>query len=242
MFIIRWPLFWPYCMTFNFKPVKNDLYLDLLVWPWPEIYYRSSGMFENHIIESNIIEVGQVVPEICHFLYFPWVMAAILDFGPYRCLKICNPRFFLVHTQIKSIIISLWASDSYGKYIPVYTISGLLYYDSMCRKLTARLTNPPEQVSGWLLRDFGTILSTIKNIRMWHIRWCAPVHCLYELAIKFASRDCVIRESSTNTHPNLKMDKQFWGISVQRPVHPITRAAEWSRVFKYLLQHPKLCK
>ena len=56
-------------------------------------YSRLSGMFENHTIESNIIEVGQVVPEICHFLYFPCITAAILDLWPYKCLKMCNLRF-----------------------------------------------------------------------------------------------------------------------------------------------------
>ena len=37
----------------------------------PETYSSLSGMFEKPTIESNIIEVGQVVPEIRHFLYFP---------------------------------------------------------------------------------------------------------------------------------------------------------------------------
>ena len=41
--------------------------------------------------------------------------AAILDFGPYRCLKICNPRF-----------VSLWASDSYGTVKSIH--GGLQYY------------------------------------------------------------------------------------------------------------------
>ena len=30
----------------------------------PETYFRVSGMFENHTIECNIIEIGQVVPNI----------------------------------------------------------------------------------------------------------------------------------------------------------------------------------
>ena len=107
MFIICWPVFWPYSMIFDLKPVTNYLYLDLIVWPWPTIdlkkYSGLSGMFENPTKESNIIVVGQVVPEICHFLYFPWLMVAILDFGPYRCLKNLYPKIlFLVHTQIKS--------------------------------------------------------------------------------------------------------------------------------------------
>ena len=43
---------------------------------------------------------------------------AILDVGPYRCLKICNLRFvFSSYTnKVKLITISLWASDSYGKW------------------------------------------------------------------------------------------------------------------------------
>ena len=83
-------------------------------------------MFENHKIESNIIEVSQVVPEICHFLYFKWVTADILDFGPYMCLKMCNPRLLFISypSKVKSITISLWASDSYGKYTPVYINNG----------------------------------------------------------------------------------------------------------------------
>ena len=95
-------------------------------------------MFENPIIESNIIEVGQVVPEICHFLYFPRVMAAILDFGRYMCLKKCNPRFlFSSYTnKVKSITISLWASDSYGT---VKSIHGGLHYHRQGR-LTGEAT------------------------------------------------------------------------------------------------------
>ena len=95
----RFPLPWPSCM--------------ILTYYRPETYSRLSGMFRNPTIASNIIEVGQVVPEICHFLYFPWMRAAILDFGPYRCLKMCNPRFlFSSYTnEVKSITISLWASN-----------------------------------------------------------------------------------------------------------------------------------
>ena len=89
----------------------------------PEIYPLLSCMFENPTIEYNIIEVGQVVPEMCHFLYLPLVTAAILDFGPYRCLEMCNLRFLFrsYPNKIKLITISLWASDSYGKYIAVDT-------------------------------------------------------------------------------------------------------------------------
>ena len=53
-----------------------------LIYYRPETYSRLSGMFENPTMESNIIDVGQVVPHICHFLYFPWVTLAILHFGP----------------------------------------------------------------------------------------------------------------------------------------------------------------
>ena len=93
----------------------------------PESYSRVSSMFENTTIKSSIIEVGQVVPEICHFLYFPQVTAAILDFGHYRCLKMCNLRvlFSSYPNKVKSITISLWASDSFGKYIPVYTTTSV---------------------------------------------------------------------------------------------------------------------
>ena len=81
-------------------------------------------MFENPTVEPNIIDVGQVVPDICHFLYFLLMTAPILDFGPYKCLKMCVLRFLFssYRNKGKSITISLWASDSYGKYIPVYTI------------------------------------------------------------------------------------------------------------------------
>ena len=41
------------------------------------------------------------VPPCCLYVCI-LVTAAILDFGPYRCLKMCNRIFFLVHTQIKS--------------------------------------------------------------------------------------------------------------------------------------------
>ena len=57
-----WLLFRPYCMTFDLKPVKNDLYLDLLGRLWHSIDLKHipdyQGMFENPTIESNIIEVG----------------------------------------------------------------------------------------------------------------------------------------------------------------------------------------
>ena len=64
-------------MTFDLKPVKNDLYL-----------------------ESNIIEVGQVVPEICHFRR---VTAAILDFEPYRSYpnKVCEEFLNMSFNAIK---------------------------------------------------------------------------------------------------------------------------------------------
>ena len=82
-------------------------------------------MFENPTIESNIIEVGQVVPEICHFLYST---AAILDIEPCRCLKMCSRVRFLFSLYpniVKSITISLWASDSYGN---EKSIHGGLHY------------------------------------------------------------------------------------------------------------------
>ena len=61
----KWPLPWPSCMKLtNYRH---------------ETYSRLSGMFENPTIESNIIEFGQVVPELCHFLYIPRVTVAILD-------------------------------------------------------------------------------------------------------------------------------------------------------------------
>ena len=97
----------------------------------PETYSKLSYMFENPTIGSNIIEVDLIVPEICHFLCFPRVTAAILEFGPYRGLKNCKLRFlFSSHpNKVKSITISLWASDSYGKYIPVYNTKGVLSED-----------------------------------------------------------------------------------------------------------------
>ena len=80
--------------------LKNQFKLPL---PWPScmtlLYYRSqtysrlSGVFENPTKESNIIEVGQLVQEIRHLLYFPWMTEAILKCGPYRCLKMCYLRF-----------------------------------------------------------------------------------------------------------------------------------------------------
>ena len=102
----KFPLPWPSCMILTYYRHKT--------------YSRLSGMFRNPTIASNIIEVGQVVPEICHFLYFPWMTAAILDFGPYRCLKMCNLRFlFSSYTnEVKSITISLWASNHTGLWNP----------------------------------------------------------------------------------------------------------------------------
>ena len=93
-------LYCPFVLT-----LLHDFRLETSqTWPWPsymtltyhrpETYSKLLGMFENHIIESNIIEVDQVVPEICHFQYFPWVTAAILDFGLYKCQQLCNLRFF----------------------------------------------------------------------------------------------------------------------------------------------------
>jgi len=74
------------------------------------------------VIESNTIDVGQVVPVICHFLYFLRMMAAMLNFGSYRCLTKCNPRFLFrsYPNKIKSITISLRASDSYGIVKSIY--------------------------------------------------------------------------------------------------------------------------
>ena len=73
-------------------------------------------------IESIIIEVGQVVPELCHFLYFPLVTVAILYIGPYRCLQIRNLRFSFSSypNKVESIIISLRASDSDGTAKSIY--------------------------------------------------------------------------------------------------------------------------
>ena len=83
--------------------------------------------------------------------------AAILDVGPYRCLKICNPRLLYISypNKAKSITISVWASDSYGtvkfihgrlhyygipdKHISLIRIS---YEDMACRVVhTGQLTN-----------------------------------------------------------------------------------------------------
>ena len=76
----------------------------------PETYSRLSGIFENPTIESNIIEVGQDMP----FSVFSMSYGGHLDFGPYRCLNICNLTFLFSSypNKVKSITISLWASDS----------------------------------------------------------------------------------------------------------------------------------
>ena len=73
-------------------------------------------MFVNPTIGSHIIEVGQVVPEICHVLYVPRVKAAVFDFEPYTCLQICYLKllFSSYPNKVKSITISLWVSNSYG--------------------------------------------------------------------------------------------------------------------------------
>ena len=45
---------WSYCVT--------------LISTCLETYFKVSGKFENHKADYNIIEIGQLVPEICIFL------------------------------------------------------------------------------------------------------------------------------------------------------------------------------
>ena len=85
----------------------------------PETCSRLSGMFENPTIESNIIEVGQVVPEI--FSVFSMSDGGHLGFWALQVSNKINLRFNFSSypNKVNSITISLWASDSYGtvKYI-----------------------------------------------------------------------------------------------------------------------------
>ena len=69
----------------------------------------------NPIIESNIIKVGQVVPEICHVL-FSMSDGDRLGFWAVHVSKKWNPRCWYnsYPKKVKSITISIWASDSYG--------------------------------------------------------------------------------------------------------------------------------
>ena len=46
-----------------------------------ETYSKQLGIFENPNVDSKIITIGQVVPEISYSLLFSRVMAAILNFG-----------------------------------------------------------------------------------------------------------------------------------------------------------------
>ena len=84
--------------------------------------------------------------------------AAILDFGLYRGLKMCNLRclFISYPNKVKSITISLWASDSYGKYTPVYreyiALPSARWYPSSIRLVRLSNVSPcPAQVHFRLL-------------------------------------------------------------------------------------------
>ena len=46
-----------------------------------ETYSKQLGIFKNPNVDSKIITIGQVVPEISYSLLFSRVMAAILNFG-----------------------------------------------------------------------------------------------------------------------------------------------------------------